>query len=179
MLIGMVFVIIWEMFHGRISLNSVLLLLLLLNFVSGFWLEFPCQKYQVKSHHSSPWFSAAWAAAIVHRNHFFHLHQKDKSPECKIKLRQVSNHCKRVLEAAKLAYANKTKKSPSLPWNLALGTCGKLPIMFSKVNLLAILPLFNGLDVFSSASDKAKLFAEIFSMNPNLENRYLLTCFPL
>ena len=111
MLIGMVFVIIWEMFHGRISLNSVLLLLLLLNFVSGFWLEFPCQKYQVKSHHSSPWFSAAWAAAIVHRNHFFHLHQKDKSPECKIKLRQVSNHCKRVLEAAKLAYANKTKKS--------------------------------------------------------------------
>ena len=37
-LIGMVFVIIWEMFHGRISLNSVLLLLLV-NFVSGFRLE--------------------------------------------------------------------------------------------------------------------------------------------
>ena len=33
-LIGMVFMIIWEMFHGRISLNSVLLLLLA-NFVSG------------------------------------------------------------------------------------------------------------------------------------------------
>ena len=28
------------------------------------------RKYQVKSH-SSPWFSAACAAAIVHRNHFF------------------------------------------------------------------------------------------------------------
>ena len=27
-------------------------------------------KYQVKPH-SSPWFSAACAAAIVHRNHFF------------------------------------------------------------------------------------------------------------
>ena len=38
MLIRMVFVIIWEMFHGRISLNSVLLLLLQ-NFVSGFRLE--------------------------------------------------------------------------------------------------------------------------------------------
>ena len=37
-LIGMVFVIIWEMFHGRISLNLVLLLLLV-NFVSGFRLE--------------------------------------------------------------------------------------------------------------------------------------------
>ena len=37
-LTGMVFVNIWEMFHGRISLNSVLLLLLV-NFVSGFRLE--------------------------------------------------------------------------------------------------------------------------------------------
>ena len=33
-----VFVIIWEMIHARISLNSVLLLLLV-NFVSGFRLE--------------------------------------------------------------------------------------------------------------------------------------------
>ena len=38
MLIGTVFMIIWEMFHGKISLNSVLLLLLV-NFVSGFRLE--------------------------------------------------------------------------------------------------------------------------------------------
>ena len=32
----------------------------------------PHCKYQVKPH-SPPWFSAACAAAIVHRNHFFHL----------------------------------------------------------------------------------------------------------
>ena len=37
-LIGMVSVIIWEMFHGRVSLRSVLLLLLV-NFVSWFRLE--------------------------------------------------------------------------------------------------------------------------------------------
>ena len=37
-LIGMVFVIIWEMFHGKISLNSVLPLLLV-KFVNGFRLE--------------------------------------------------------------------------------------------------------------------------------------------
>ena len=37
-LIGMVFVIIWELFHGKISLGSVLLLLLI-NFVHGFRLE--------------------------------------------------------------------------------------------------------------------------------------------
>ena len=38
-LIGTVFKIIWEMFNGRLSLNLVLLLLLLLNYVSGFRLE--------------------------------------------------------------------------------------------------------------------------------------------
>ena len=56
-------------------------------------------KYQVKPH------SAACAAAIVHRNHFFHLYQQNKSSESKIKFRQASNCCKRVLEAAELAYA--------------------------------------------------------------------------
>ena len=69
----------------------------------------PQQKYQVIPH-SSPWFSAACAAAIVYRNHFFHLHQKHKSSESKVKFKQASNHCKRILEAAKLAYANETKE---------------------------------------------------------------------
>ena len=86
------------MFHGRISLNSVLLLLLN-NFVSGF------------TPHSSPWFSAAFAAAIVHKNHFLRLYQPNKFSESKIKFRQVSNFCKRVLEASKLAYASKAKES--------------------------------------------------------------------
>ena len=63
------------------------------------------RKYQVEPH-SSPWFSAACAAAIVHKNHFFRLYQQSKSTESKVKFRQASNHCKRVLEAAKLAYAN-------------------------------------------------------------------------
>ena len=67
----------------------------------------PHQKYQVRPH-SSPWFSAAYATAIVYRNHFFRLHQNDKS-ESKRKFRQTSNHCKRILEAAKFAYDNKTR----------------------------------------------------------------------
>ena len=70
------------------------------------------RKYQVKPH-SSPWFSAACAATIFHRNHFFHLYQHNKSSESKVKFRQASNHCKRVLEAAKLAYFTKTKESIS------------------------------------------------------------------
>ena len=65
---------------------------------------------QVKPH-SSSWFSAACADALVHRNHFFCLYQKDISSASKVKFRQASNHCERVLEAAKLSYANKTKES--------------------------------------------------------------------
>ena len=79
------------------------------------------RKYQVKPH-SSPLFSAAFAAAIAHRNHFFHLYQNDKSSESKVKFRQASNHCKRVLEAAKLAKMLIKQKSPPLPRNLALRT---------------------------------------------------------
>ena len=68
----------------------------------------PHHKYQVEPH-SSPCFSAACAAAIFHRNHFFCLYQQNKSSESKVKFRQASNCCKRVIEAAKRAYATKTK----------------------------------------------------------------------
>ena len=52
---------------------------------TGIDVYIPYHKYQVKSH-SSPWFSPACATAIVHRNHFFGLHQQIKS-ESKIKFR--------------------------------------------------------------------------------------------
>ena len=62
--------IIWEN-DGRISLNSVLLLLL--NFFYsvqvGIDVYIPHCKYQVKLH-SSPWFKAACASAIAHSNQF-------------------------------------------------------------------------------------------------------------
>ena len=62
------------------------------------------------------------------------------------------------------------QKSPLLPRNLALGTSGELLIVFSrKVNLLPLVnlvnlipPLFNDLEVLSSASDKGNLFAQNF-----------------
>ena len=66
-------------------------------------------KYQFKPH-SSPWFSAVCAAAIVHKNHFFHLYQKNKSFESKVKFKQAKT-CKTFLEAAKLVYAAETKGS--------------------------------------------------------------------
>ena len=74
----------------------------------------PHCKYQVKSH-SSPWFSTPCAAAIAHRNHLFWLYQQITSSESKLKLRQASNRCKRVLEATKLAIANKKKRIHHFP----------------------------------------------------------------
>ena len=125
----------------------------------------PHRKYQFKPH-SSPWFCAA---AIVHRNHFFHLYQREKSSDSKVKFRQASNRCKRVLEAAKLAYANKTKESITSQkrasrdfWRIANSVHNK--------GKSAIPPVFNGPEVLSSASDKAKLFAENFSLNSNLDD---------
>ena len=98
----------------------------------------PHRKYQVKPH-SSPWFPASCATAIVQRNHFFRLYQRDKSSDSKVNFRQASDRWKRVLEAAKLAYANNTKES-ILPRNLALGTFGILLIAFSiKIHLLYLL----------------------------------------
>ena len=75
-------------------------------FQDGIDVYIPHCKYQVKPH-SSPWFLAACATAIVHRNHFFHLYQQNKSSESKVKFTQASNRCKRVLGGAKLAYATK------------------------------------------------------------------------
>ena len=119
---------------------------------------------------SSSWLSAACAAAIVQRNHLFRLHQKDKSSDSKVKLRQAaSNPCKRVLEAAKLAYANKTRESIT---SQKLGSCNFWQIANSVLNKgkSAIPPLFNSSEVLSSASDKAKLFPEFFSKNSNVDD---------
>ena len=96
------------------------------------------RKYQVKPH-LSPWFSTACSAAIVHRNHFFRLYQHNRSSESKVKFGQASNRCKRVLEAAKLAYATKTKESITFQklgsrdfWRIANS-------VLNKVNLLYLL----------------------------------------
>ena len=140
-----------------------MLLLLLSEFCEwvqvGIDVYIPHRKYQVKPH-SSSWFSAACAAAIVHGNHFFSLYQREK-PDSKVKFRQASNRCKRVFEAAKLAYANKTKESITSQkldsrdfWQIANSVLNK--------GQSAILTLFNRPEVLSSASDKAKLFAENF-----------------
>ena len=98
----------------------------------------PHRKYKVKPH-SSRWFSAACAAAIVHRNHFFRLYQKQKSSDSKVKFRQGIIISKGFLNLPNLHMLIK-QKSQLLPRNLALMTSAELLIVFStKVNLLYLL----------------------------------------
>ena len=95
------------------------------------------------------------------------MFQRNKSFEFKVKFRQAGN-C-RVLEASKLAYANKitSQKLGSLDfWRIANSVLNK--------GKSAIPSLFIGPEVLSSASDKAKLFARNFSKNFNLDDSFLV-----
>ena len=103
------------------------------------------------------------------------MYQKDKSSESKVKFRQANNCYKRILEAAKLAYTIKTKESVTsqkltepIPRNITF-QLSRLLVNCSK-GKSAIRPLINGPEVLLSASDKAKLFAENFSKNSNLDD---------
>ena len=147
-LIGAVFVIIWQRFHFRISLNSVLLLLPV-NFVCRLRLELihiyiciciPHHKYQVKPH-SPSWFSAAYAAAaaIVHTNQFFVNINRINFLSWKESSDRLVILTKGFLKLPNLDVLKKCCTSQKL----GSQEFGKLLIVFStKVNLLYLLYVF-------------------------------------
>ena len=77
----------------------------------------------------------------------------------------------KVLEAAKLAYASKTKESIT---SQKLDTWDFWQIANSVLNRVksAIPSVFIGVGVLHSVSDKAKIFARNFSKNSNLDDSY-------
>ena len=81
----------------------------------------------------------------------------------------IDNHCKSVLKPAKLVYATKTKESVSCQklgsWNF-WQTVNGVP----NKGKSALPPLLNSPEVFTSASDQAKLFNKNLSQNSNLED---------
>ena len=104
----------------------------------------PHRKDQAKPH-SSTWFSAACAAAIVHKSYFFRLYQQNKSLESNVKLKQASNRYKRVLEAAKFDMLLK-QKSIYFPGTLLSRLLVNSHSVLDK-GKFAIPPLFNGPEV--------------------------------
>ena len=115
----------FEKFHGRISLNLVLLLMLV-NFVNGFRLEL---KYislteSIRSNLTDPLGFQLLVQLLLN---------------LKWSWDKLVIAAKEFLKLPKLHMLLKLK-SPSLPRNLALGTFGKLLRVFStKVNLLYVL----------------------------------------
>ena len=70
----------------------------------------PHRKFQLKSH-SSPWFTPSCAAAIAHRNHYFHQYHRNATPENKKLFCNSHNLCKKVLKDARSNYGKTTRRS--------------------------------------------------------------------
>ena len=130
----------------------------------------PSRRFQVKPH-SSPWFSPACAAAISHRNHYFHQYRRDNSFDNKRLFTAARNRCRKVLNNAKLRYAELTKSRIS---SQKLGSRDFWKIFNNVFNKgkSTIPPLFHGSDVLTSSKDKAELFATKFSTNTTLNSSF-------
>ena len=128
----------------------------------------PHKKYQQKPN-SQPWFTPECAAAIAHRNHFFHLYHRNRCDETSAAFRTARNNCHRVLSEAKDAYAlsiqariDQEQLGSREFWRITNKVLnrGKSPIP----------AIINDPEVLSSSSDKAELFAKIFSVNSTLDD---------
>ena len=156
LLIGTVFVIISEIFHGRISLNSVLLLLLR-DFVSGLRLEFMyislTVSFRSNLSHLHDFQQLALLPQLIDIIFFFVCTSR-------INLLNLKEQSGRLVIVAKVFWKLPNfhmllkQKRPSLPRHLALDTFCKLLIVLStKINLLYFLSSTN------QRCCKAKLFA--------------------
>ena len=141
------------MFHGKIALR-VVRLLLLVNFVSEFRLKLMYISLIV-----SFWSSLMCAAAIV----FFVCTNILNL----LNLKTFRQAFLKVLEAAKLAYANQTESITSQ--RLRCRDFWRITNCVFNKGKSAISPLFNGPDVLSSVY-KAKLFAKNVSENFNFDD---------
>ena len=86
------------------------------------------------------------------------MYQQNRSSESEVKFRRASIVGKGFLNLPNL-YMLLKQKSPS-----------RIVNSFVNKGKSVIPPLFNGPEVLSSASDKAKLFAKNFSKNYNLDD---------
>ena len=111
--------------------------------------------------------------------YFFCLYQQNKSSELNVKSRQASNHCKSVLEAAKLAYVNKTKESVT---SQKLGSQDFWQITNSVFNKgrSDVPPRINSLEILSSVLIKQNCLLKTFlrTLIWWLRHLFICCCFP-
>ena len=170
-LIGMVFMITRVMFHGKISLKLVLLLLLV-NFVSGFRLELTYRSLIISIRSSFTHlygFQQIWLLQYFIKITFFvSTNRKNLLLNLKESSDKLVIVAKGFLELQNLhmlieqEFITPQKLGSYDFWEIANSVLNK--------DKSATPPLFNDPEVLSSASDKAKLFAKNFSVNSNLDD---------
>ena len=136
------------MFHVRISLNSVFLLLLV-SFVGGFRLELMYISLIVSTRSSLThlhFFQLLVLLPYFIEITFFPLYQQNKSDESKGKFRQSSNCCMRVLEAAKLVYVNKSNEFTTSQ-KLGCRDFWRIANVVLNKSKSVMVPLFHGVEV--------------------------------
>ena len=169
----MVFVIIEEIIHWRTSLSWVFLQMFL-KIVTGNKLElmyiFLIGNFK---DHSSLWLTVGCAAAIsfvfINRKNYLYLRPKSD---------MLFIIPKGFLKLPGLLLLIKQGSLP-LPRNLAFPIFGESQILFLIKENSTTPPFFNSPEILSSASDKVKSIAEIWSGNINLHNSGIsLSAFP-
>ena len=123
------------------------------------------RKLQLKPH-SSPWFTPSCAAPIAHRNHYFHQHHRNATPENKKLFCYCRNHCKRALKEAWSNYAETTRRHVASQlivsrdfWRICNSVLNK-----------GKSTLFNGSEVLTTSTDKVDFFARNFSCNSTFDD---------
>ena len=135
---------------------------------NGIDIFIPHKTFQQKPH-SQPWFTAACAAAIAHRNHHFHQYNRNPSEITRTNFRNASNHCKYILRQAKNNYANVLKLRIEAQ-NLGTREFWRITNSVMNRGKSSIPTIVNGPEILSSSLDKADLFAKMFSSNSTLDD---------
>ena len=137
----------------------------------------PSKKYQQRPN-SQPWFTPECAAAIAHRNHFFHSYHQNRCSDTKAAFRTARNHCKRILRNAKDSYAQSVK-SRVAEQRLGSREFWRITNKVMNRGKGSVPTIINGPEVISSSLDKAKLFAMNFATNSTLDDHgHPLPVFP-
>ena len=92
LLIEAIFVIIKKMFHGRMSVTLIPLLVVVVNFMSESNLELIHISLIINIRPRISHYYGLCAAAVAHENCFLCFHQQNKSAASKLKLRRCGNY---------------------------------------------------------------------------------------
>ena len=138
----------------------------------------PSKTFQLKPH-SQPWFTPECAAAIAHRNHYFHRYHRDRTGENLKFFKAARSKCRKVLSLAKDNYSKYTRESIA---SQKLGTKDFWRIVNSvlKRNKSSLPAIRVSSDRLATTSaEKAEILCQAFAKNSSLDDSgHSLPTFP-